>query len=462
MFEAFRTIPISVVLISLFAQPVPTAWAVQQSGVTAFENVTVIPMDRERTIERQTVVVQGGRITAIGSSETVRVPDGAVRIDGSKKFLMPGLAEMHGHIPPPRAGEDYLDRVLFLFLANGVTTVRGMLGNPQHLVLRDQVARGERLGPRIFTSGPSLNGNSVPGQEAAWRAVTDQRAAGYDLLKLHPGLSREAFDAIVATANREGILFAGHVSLGVGLERALEAGQSSVEHLDGYMEALLADGAPVDRVSSNFFGFNLIDHVDESKIPDLAETTQKAGVWNTTTQVLFEHWLSLEDPETLAQRPEMRYMPEQMVASWVRRARNTRGNPAFTPERARRFVEVRRKIIRALRDAGAGILLGADTPQIFNVPGFATLQELKALVTAGLTPYQALEAGTKNPALYFGLEESFGTVEVGKRADLILLEANPLEDIGNVGRNTGVMVGGRWLSREEIERRLQELASEDM
>lgn len=446
-------------LLLLAASPSKSA-ALQQAGPTpvAFENATVIPMDRERTLERQTVVVQGRRIREIGPAGSVSIPAGATIIDASGKFLIPGLAEMHGHIPSPRAGDDVIDRVLMLFVANGITTVRGMLGHPYHLQLRAQVASGERLGPQIFTSSPSLNGNSVPDVETAWRLVTEYRAAGYDLLKIHPGIKREVYDEIAATARAEGIPFAGHVPVDVGLERALAAGQATIEHVDGYIEALLPDDAPIAPASSAFFGYNLIDHIDESRIPALAAATRAAGAWVTPTQVLFENRF-LGDPEQTGRRPEMRYVSRNTLDQWVRGTQTARQRLGYSRDRSARFIEVRRKIIKALHDAGVGVLLGADAPQVFNVPGYATLQELGALVEAGLTPYEALQAGTLNPAVYLGKEDAFGTVEVGKRADLILLDANPLDDIDNVRRRAGVMVAGRWLSAEEIQRRLDELAS---
>jgi cytosine/adenosine deaminase-related metal-dependent hydrolase len=425
--------------------------------VVAFENVTVLPMDGERILPSQTVIVRGRRIAELGPAASLRVPEGALRIDGRGKFLMPGLAEMHGHLPGPQAieqlGADYLDRVLFLFVANGVTTVRGMLGVPLHLQVKAEIARGERWGPQVFTTGPSLNGASVPTREAAWRMVTEQRASGYDLLKIHPGIQREVYDEMARTARREGIPFAGHVPADVGLERVMISGQASVDHLDGYAEALVKDGVTPSG-TPGFFGLDWVDSLDESKLPALAAATRAAGLWNVPTQVLIENRYAEDSLEERARRPEMRYVPARMMEQWMKAVKDETAQPGFSAERARRFVELRRRVIKALRDAGAGILLGADTPQVFNVPGFATLQELSALVAAGLTPYEALEAGTRNPARYFGLEASFGTVAVGKRADLLLLTANPLIDIASVRQRAGVMLAGRWLPAEEIERRL--------
>lgn len=426
-------------------------------GAVAFVGVNVIPMDRERVLADQTVVVRGGRIAEVGPRASVRVPQGAQVVQAAGKYLMPGLAEMHAHIPPAQAGAEAVDRTLFLYLAGGVTTARGMLGQPLHLELRERSARGELLAPRIYTSGPSLNGNSATEAAAAARMVEEQKAAGYDLLKLHPGLSRPVFDAIDAAADRVGISYAGHVSGDVGLDRALRAGYASIDHLDGYVEALAGHGDRYTAEQTGFFGLSLVDRADASRIPELAARTREAGVWNVPTQSLMEQLASAETPEELARRPELRYMPQQTVENWMRMKREFQANPAFTPERGARYVELRRGLIRELHRAGAGLLLGSDAPQWWNVPGFSARRELGYLVDAGLTPYQALETGTRNPAVYFGEEERWGTVQPGRAADLLLLDANPLEDVDNLWRQAGVMVRGRWLPQAEIDRRLEEI-----
>ncbi|MGH7719936.1 MAG: amidohydrolase family protein [Gemmatimonadaceae bacterium] len=433
--------------------------AQQPSGTVAFVNVTVVPMDRDRLIEGQTVVVRDGRIAALGPSASTRAPAGATVVEARGKFLMPGLAEMHAHIPPAQAPPQFTENVLFLYVANGITTIRGMLGEPSHLQLRDRAARGELLSPRIYTSGPSLNGNSVPAPDSARRVVIAQKGAGYDFLKVHPGLTREVFDAIDRTADSVGMTFGGHVSVGVGLRRTLDAKQATVDHLDGYVEALVADSARALAASSQFFGLNLIPHVDETKMAALATATRAAGVWNVPTMSLFEDWVLAGDSASMMSRPELRYMPRAMVAQWLTTTRNFQGNPNYSRERAREFLTIRRQILRSLRDAGAGLLLGSDAPQIFNVPGYSMHEELRAMAGAGLTPFEALSAGTRNVAIFFGAENERGTVAMGKVADLILLDANPLADVANVQRRAGVMVRGRWLPESEIQQRLAAIAA---
>jgi cytosine/adenosine deaminase-related metal-dependent hydrolase len=430
-----------------------------QEPTTAFVGVTVITMDSERLLRDHTVVVRGQRIIAVGPAADVQVPAGATRIDGRGHFLMPGLAEMHGHIPPQaQATSDQIEQVLAFYVLNGVTTVRGMLGAPRHLDYRARAAAGDVLSPTIITTGPSLNGNSIPDVASARKAVTDQKAAGYDLMKIHPGIRRDVYDAMAETAKRLNIRFAGHVPLDVGLLHALEQGQWTMDHVDGYLEALVRDGSPVSGTQSQFFGFNLVDHLDMSKLPALVQATKAAGAAIVPTQSLFESILGPLSPDQLAAWPEMKYWIPAQVEGWKRATLNTRQSSGVTPDNAQRYLTARRQVMRALYHAGVPFLLGSDAPQWWNVPGFSIQRELDAMIKAGFTPYQALEMGSRNVAAHFGAEEEFGTVAVGQRADLVLLEANPLDEVANWSRRAGVMVRGRWLDRAEIAKRLDDLS----
>lgn len=423
----------------------------ENDGTVAFVHVNVIPMDRDRVIADQTVLVRGGRILQMGPAGSLTVPSQANRIEARGKYLIPGLAEMHGHIPGGNAPPEVMDRVLTLYVLNGITTVRGMLGQPVHLDLRARAARNEVLAPTIYTSGPSFNGNSVGSPAAARQMVLDQKAAGYDLLKIHPGVPREAFDTLAATAQRVGISFAGHVPLAVGIERALEARFASIDHLDGYVEYLVAPGAPVGASQSQFFGINLADHLDLTRLPIIVARTVDARVWNVPTQVLMDNLAGPESAEGLAARPEMQYWYPNQIEQWKNTKREFDQQPAGS---RLLWLSTRRQLIKDLQDAGAGLLLGSDAPQMWNVPGFSTHRELESLVAAGLTPYQALRTGTVNVANYFGTSNGSGTIEAGKVADLVLLEANPLADITSTQQIAGVMLRGRWIPASEIASRL--------
>lgn len=443
MRSAFRTF---VRLGSLAALVLFTAPALAERWVLT--GVHVVPMDRERVLQNRDVLVAGRRIEAVAPAGTLALDDGVRRVDGGGGWLMPGLYEMHAHVP---GDADSTDRVLTLFLVNGVTTVRGMLGAPQHLALREALAEGRRLGPRLITSGPSFNGRSVTSPAQAAQRVREQAAAGYDFLKIHPGLTREQFDALVEAARDADIPFAGHVSAEVGLARALEAGQDSIDHLDAYFPALVADGADLTGREPGFFGMALADVIDEDKIAPLARRTAAAGVWNVPTQTLIENLASTVPGATMAAQPAMRYMPAATVARWQEVKDSVLNGPDYDADKAALGVRLRRALILALHEAGAGLLLGSDAPQIFNVPGFATHEELALMVASGLTPYEALATGTVNPARYFGEDGKRGRIAPGYAADLVLLGANPLEDIANVTRIEGVVRQGRWLSRERLD-----------
>ncbi len=411
-------------------------------SVFAFVDVTVLPMDTERRLEHQTVVVSGGRITEVGPAATVRVPAGATRIDGRGKFLMPGFAEMHAHLPNPvTAPAGVVERVLFLYVANGVTTARGMLGNPAHLALRDSIARARLLGPRLFVAGPALGGNSVPTPADGARMAREQRAAGYDHLKIQEGLSAEAYESIVVAAKAAGIRFAGHVPDAVGVARVLAAGQASVDHFDNYAATLDADGA-----------------VSDAEIAALVAATKAAGAWVVPTMALWETFRSAEPVDALRQRAELRYVPRQWVDNWSTAVGNIRSD---TPDPApgARELEIRRRVLKAAADGGVGILFGTDSPQLFSVPGFSIHRETRVMAASGLTPFQILASGTRNVADFYGARDEFGTVAPGRRADLILLDADPLVDVANVERRAGVMVAGRWLPESEIQARLAEIAA---
>lgn len=437
---------LAAVVLAVVASGTPAAWAAEST--IALVHVNVIPMDRERVIPDQTVLVRGDRIVELGPAAKVKIPEGTTRVDATGRYLLPALAEMHAHIPGGQASDQDIERVLLLYAANGIGTIRGMLGHPRHLVLRERVAKGEVLGPTIYTSGPSLNGKSVPTKEDAIRMVTEQKAAGYDFLKIHPGIRREVFDALAMTADKVGIRFAGHVPLDVGLRRALEARYASVDHADGYIEAMARQHA----ADSQFFGVNLVDEVDESRLPELVALTKKAGTYVVPTEILLENSVSDEGPEALAKRPEMKYVAKEQLAQWIEQKKKmTADVPA--PVR-RQFIALRRKILKALHAGGVGLLLGSDAPQVWNVPGFSIHRELKALVDLGLSPYQALETGTRNVAAFLGRANEQGAVAVGQRADLLLLEGNPLEDITRTSRIAGVLLRGRWLSRGDLDQRL--------
>jgi len=385
----------------------------------AITNVNLISMVDDKIKPKQTVLIKDGKIFQILDNKAIRLPPEVKLIDAQGKYLMPGLSEMHAHIPVAQDGDEtYVKETLFLYLANGITTIRGMLGNPYHLELKTKAANGEIPSPRIYTSSPSMNGNTIPTKEQAREKTIQYQKEGYDFLKVHPGIPLEAFNEMVKTANEVGIPFSGHVPMDVGIHRAIEA-------------------------KSN-----------------LCKATKEAGIWIVPTQSLMVRVTSGRSPEEILNEPEMKYLPSKTRYQWRTQGRQwLMGNSAMGESYAEKFIAIRKQLLKTMQEQGVGLLLGSDSPQIFNVPGFSIQHELQSLVDAGLTPFQAIETGTKNVSKFYNAKGEFGTIMVGATADLILLDANPLEDIDNLKKKVGVFYKGNYLAKADIEKGLAEIAT---
>lgn len=435
-----------------------TFCSAQTSDVLVLENVNLLTMDSEAVLPGQTVIIRGEVIEWTGNAQDAEIPAGATVIEGDF-YVMPGLAEMHAHIPSSGQTQEQMEQTLAMYLTHGITAVRGMLGAPVHLELRERATSPQFFSPRIITSGPSFNGNSATDPEETRQMVREQAEAGYDLLKLHPGMDRENFDALAGEANSVGIEFSGHVSAGVGLERALEAGQGTIDHTDRYME-FLAGVSPEERVDPNiiYFGYDLTPHADRSKINEAAKLTAKAGVWVVPTNTLLENVFNPDlEPADMLNWPGMEFIQESTKAGWANYVRNIRQHDDYDEDQAREFLEIRKELTMALHDEGAGLLLGADAPQIFNPPGYSTHRELELLVESGLAPYEALKTGTVNVGIYLNEENKTGKIAPGFTADLILLQKNPLGNIPFHDSIEGVIYRGSYADRDQIDTILNEL-----
>lgn len=446
-----RLVVVLIVILSsrVFAQPVHS-----DKQQIVIEHVNIVPMDTERVLADQTVIIENGKVTAMGRN--LKYKKGALIVDGKNKYLIPGLAEMHAHVPPVDDLEPMKD-VLKLFALNGITTIRGMLGHPRHIELRGMIKSGDVMGPDLYTTGPSFNGMSIRNPEAGAEEVRKQKSAGYDYLKLHPGLSRAKFDSISSTAKRVGIPFVGHVSSAVGVWRAIDAGYSSIDHLDGFIEGLVPGIETVSDQEMGLFGMFVADRADTTRIPELVTALKRNKIWVVPTQSLAELWFSpLYDAESFRSDPNARYMDKKTIDQWISSKKELQKNPSYNAAKIDAFVNLRRRLIKACNDGGVGLLLGCDAPQVFNVPGFSTHQELFYLVQSGLTPYQALKTGTVNVAEYLKRPES-GTIRKGVVADLILLSGNPLVDITQTKNIEGVVLHGQWMPKDFIISELKKL-----
>jgi imidazolonepropionase-like amidohydrolase len=433
-------------------QPPPRAI----SNSTLVKNVHIVDVAQGRILKDQFIVVDSGRILRITNVLPSEVFKNVIEAGGA--YAVPGLTEMHAHIPSPPTSEERIKETLFLYLSGGITTIRGMLGHPYHLELREEIKNGNLQGPRIFTSSPSLNGNTVKTPEEAIEKVRQYAVEGYDFLKIHPGIQRPVFDSLVLAARAAQIPFAGHVPVDVGIRHALESGYATIDHADGYLEGLVPPEAGAEPGENGFFGFNFTELADTSRIAALVDLTRKQQVWVIPTQTLFERWFAPTTADSLLAQPEMKYMPLTTLANWRKVKDEQLKDPLWDPKKWVLFDEIRLRLIRDLARDGHGILLGSDAPQIFNVPGASLHREISSMMQAGLTPAEILKAGTLNPARFFGEEKLWGSLEEGKVADFFLVEANPLEDLSALRQMTGLMLGGIWLSRELIDQKLEEIA----
>ena len=430
----------------------PAAGTPSQSGRVAqpiaFVGVNVISMEREGLLKDQTVLVNGDRIVTVGPRDTISVPESAARIEGLGRWLIPGLADLHVHLRLDPTQDN--PTLLRLFVANGVTTVLSLHGSSDHLDLRKRVLSGELLGPAIFTAGPFISDtprSSAPEADQVERMVVDQKGAGYDFIKIHGDLPRDAYLRLFAVTRRERMRVVGHAPRNLGVDIMIEQRQDAVAHAEEYLYDTEGSSRGYAEV--------------ESRIPDLARRTAAAGTSLITTLTAYRNiGLQLEDIDAVLRRPEVSFVPSAIRHYWqpennpyIRRA------SSFSVDGLRARYRVLENLVKGFHDAGVPILAGTDALNPSVVPGFSLHDELQDLVLAGLTPYQALRAATAGAAEFLGGRNEFGTIASGRRADMILLDSNPLSDIKATTRQAGVMLRGRWIPHEEVRGILNALAS---
>lgn len=396
----------------------------------AITNVTVVDVVSGAKQAAMTVVTKAGQIADIARGTSV--PQGATRVDGTGRFLIPGLWDMHSH--HQATGTESLD----LFLANGVVGTRDMGADVEFILpLRNRINGGELLGPEIVAAGPILDDRPpdwpfrrrVTNAQEAREAVRDLKNRGVDFIKVHDSTPREAYFAIAEYASNEGLSFAGHVPFTVTVEEAADSGIKSIEHL--------ANNRVFRECSRNEF-------YSAASCRPLFDKLAAKGVWQTPTMAFFQ-----AIPDVFSGKPlrHAEYASDSLLEL-------TRKNVEVSKldERALSSLRANAKsslaAIHDLHDRGSRFLAGCDG----IVPGFCLHDELQWMTEAGLSPLQAIQTATINPARFLGRENIQGTIEVGRRADLILLEADPLTDIRNTRRISAVLVRGRLLSKPDIDK----------
>jgi imidazolonepropionase-like amidohydrolase len=411
-------------------------------GAIAFLHVNIVPMDRERVQEDQILVVEGGKIAKVAKFSETAIPPGARKIDARGKYVIPGLTDAHVHLQTP---------IEFpVFVANGVTTVFNLDGRPAHLEWKRKIVSGQMQGPTIFTTGPIFT--KAHRAEEAVRMVDDQAALGYDGVKIYNGVSKEEYPALIAEAKRKNMLLMGHVARKPDFELTLTSGQS-IAHLEEYAYSFFN---PLRDDNDSHIVY------DEGKIPEAVALTVKAGIFVIAT---LDNYAKIVQQATalneFLKNSNLRY-----DAPWVQdgfQPENDRYkngfDPAFYPQ-LRTSLAFQRKLLKALVDGGVPLLCGTDASAVGPVGGFGVHEELQEFVNDGMTPYQALQTATTNPARYFRRSEQWGTIETGKRADLVLLEGNPLEEIGNTKRIAGVVLQGKWLDERTLHTALERVPAD--
>lgn len=451
-------------LCGIFVSALPSTAQPAGPDFVAFVHASVIPMDRERVVPDQTVVVANGKIVATGPSATVAAPANALRVDASGRYLLPALSDMHVHLLgeswnamfPPKdqlARKDIpFESFLFPYVAKGVTTVQVLMATPEDLAVREQVRRGELIGPRMILARmidrpekawpPPLN-TWVASAAEARAAVLRAKADGYDKIKVYSFLNKESYDSIVSTANELKMEVMGHVPMSLSVEYVLKSGQKAIAHSE-----------EVAKHAASY---------DAERVDYYAKLVAGSGAWMIPTLVTTHNFLDLfDDPDGVFTRPGAEYHRHPMQrGAWSFMVDKLYRPipPAHRAELREAYLRFQRPLTKAIHDKGGKLLAGSDALMPGLVAGFSLHGELQELVDVGLTPFEALRTATTNPFDYLGESDKAGTIEVGKQSDLLLLDDNPLASVSAASKIAGVLMRGRWITAAEIHKRMQAIAT---
>jgi imidazolonepropionase-like amidohydrolase len=456
-------------------QASPSSSSANEGNITAFTHVNLVPMTTEIVLENQTVLIEGSRITAIGPADEILIPTDAKIIDGEGGYLMPGLADMHMHTRQDWESDDWPVSPLVLYIANGVTTIRDF--GPTGLVLtyalewREQIQAGTRIGPTIYASGKILFVSPLGDPQGR---VRENLNLGFDFLKLYSYLSPQDAREALTTAKELEMYSAGHVPYAIGLENILTAGMDEIAHVEellpefiefdrdrelspeGWLPYLIGSAMQQFEISAGFREADFNHQYGDTRAR-IIDQLRSAGAPVCTTMVVDDViQLKLFQPQFFLDRPESQYSPVGYLDLFRRGEEKHQLQFRGIEDLAVFKYSIDRWILAGLHQGGIPLLLGTDsgTDGMGIVPGFSIHDELRILVENGFSPYEAIATGTVNASEVIEVmvgDGNFGTIEVGKRADLILVKNNPLEDIANILVIRGVMAAGRWFSEEELD-----------
>jgi imidazolonepropionase-like amidohydrolase len=453
----------------LLSLATPQARPQKQKSV-AIVHITVIDATGAPARPDMTVIISGDRISEIGKSTEVHIPKDAQKVEAAGKFLIPGLWDMHVHW----SNKEYLP----LFLANGVTGIRIMWGFPDHFQWRKEIEAGRLLGPHMVIASPIVDGPvplwpgsiAVHSESEARQTVREIKKEGADFVKVYSFLPRDAYFAIADEAKKQDLTFAGHVPFGVSVEEASDAGQKSMEHLTGIADScsnhaeelhrlaaedlaeMIASGKPSLAGGSHLAasGLSPLDSYNAEKCAAVFARFKKNETWVCPTLVLFRTMAMADDP-SLVNDERLKYMPRQLRESWDPKTNYLFKMAAMNRSYVKKQYQFDLDLVAALDKTGVGLIAGTDTSNPYSMPGFSLLDELAHYVEAGLPPMAALQTATRNPARFLGKEKDLGTIEQGKIADLVLLDANPLEDVRNIKKIAAVIFEGKMFRKSAID-----------
>lgn len=428
---------------------------------TVFTHVNLVPMSKEAVLKDQTLVVKDGKIETFGPSSSIKIPTGAKVVNAKGKFMIPALSDMHVHtegqpwniIYPgdKQLSEKQIDfnDILFLYIANGITTIDILFAFPEHLAIREKIRNKEMIGPRLILSRmidtegrgwPSTLGVKINNAAEAKQAVIDMKQQGYDRVKVYSFLTKEEYDTIIAIAKRLNIPVDGHIPFATSVEHVLASGQNMIAHA----EEIMKFAKSYDTAQVNYY----------------ANLVANSSTWVTSALVLNKNLNAvLEDSASEFSKHGTAYLHPMARDLWSYLylyiyKPTTKAQRQDMIEGYKNFLK---PFVYEFHKRGGKLLAGTDALVPSTVPGFSLHDELAELVAAGLSPYEAIRVSTTNSFAYLGEMNNAGTIEKGKLANLLLLDANPLEDISNTKKISGVMTQDQWFSRQMIDARLEKI-----